>query len=175
MLSNRTKGLKKRCSFDAAAICMLIALVVLLVVTNAGEAASAPKTVAEIALYQRADREKMLIEGAKKEGKLIFYHANTWMSNEVTREFKKKYPFIKVFASRSGSKKLTKRIIEEYAAGRFIADGTDSRESVFPFDDEAVRLLSLNEETSAPSPLPSRDNQELSSEPPVPNNPASKL
>jgi hypothetical protein len=32
------------------------------------------------------DREKMLMEGAKKEGKLIFYNSHTWTNNAVAKE-----------------------------------------------------------------------------------------
>ncbi len=47
-----------------------------IVMVFTGVAASAPArptTVAEIALYKGADRQQILEEGAKKEGKLIFY------------------------------------------------------------------------------------------------------
>ncbi|MFC1816068.1 hypothetical protein ACFL0M_09010 [Thermodesulfobacteriota bacterium] len=45
-----------------------MALAVLIIATSTGIAAPKPDTVAEIALYQGPDREKMLVEGAKKEG-----------------------------------------------------------------------------------------------------------
>ena len=41
-------------------------------------AANAPMTVAQVALYQGADREKILIEGAKKEGAFMLYGSHTW-------------------------------------------------------------------------------------------------
>ena len=81
-----------------------------------------PKTVAEIALYQGADREKMLIEGAKKEGQLTLYTVHTWIASQVPKEFEKKYPFIKVSAWRSESGTLLKRVTEEYTAKRFLVD-----------------------------------------------------
>jgi hypothetical protein len=37
------------------------------------QAAQAPQTLSDIATYDGADREKRLIEGAKKEGELMFY------------------------------------------------------------------------------------------------------
>jgi len=90
-------------------------------------AAENPLTVGEIALYVGPDRENILIKGAKKEGQLVFYNSNTWMNNVISREFEKKYPFIKVQALRSGSEKLIKRIMEEYAAQHYIADVMESR------------------------------------------------
>lgn len=79
-------------------------------------AASKPTTVAEIALYRGPDRERLLIEGAKKEGQVTFYNSNTWMA-VVSQEFEKKYPFVKVSIWRSDSKDLIKRIFEEYKTG----------------------------------------------------------
>ncbi|HEX6438206.1 MAG TPA: ABC transporter substrate-binding protein [Candidatus Binatia bacterium] len=78
-------------------------------------------SVAEIALYRGKDRETKLIEGAKKEGQLMFYNSNTWME-VVAQEFEKKYPFIKVGVWRSEGRDVLKRVLEEYASGRYIAD-----------------------------------------------------
>jgi iron(III) transport system substrate-binding protein len=77
---------------------------------------------AELALYKGSDREKILLEGAKREGQVTFYTSNTWMAGHVTEEFGKKYPFIKPNVYRSDSKELLKRLTDEMAAGRFIAD-----------------------------------------------------
>src|SRR5574341_627028 len=77
---------------------------------------------AELALYKGCDREKILLEGAKREGQVTFYTSNTWMAGHVTEEFGKKYPFIKPNVYRSDSKDLLKRLTDEMAAGRFIAD-----------------------------------------------------
>ncbi|MFC1816625.1 ABC transporter substrate-binding protein [Thermodesulfobacteriota bacterium] len=119
------KVFKKRYGFQAILICFLAVLVGVLVVPSTGIAASKPTTVAEIALYQGPDRENILIEGAKKEGQLTLYTANTWINNVVAKEFEKKYPFVKVSAWRSNSDKILKRVIEEYAARRFFVDAMD--------------------------------------------------
>lgn len=92
-----------------------------LLAAGTGWAASKPASVAEVALYQGADREQMLIEGAKKEGQVMFYNSNTWLST-VAQEFEKRYPFITASVWRSDSKNVVKRVSEEYASGRFIAD-----------------------------------------------------
>lgn len=85
-------------------------------------AESRPATPAQLALYQGADREKILLEGAKKEGQITFYTSNTWVAGPVSRAFEKKYPFLKANVWRSDSKSLLKRLTEEHAAGRFLAD-----------------------------------------------------
>jgi iron(III) transport system substrate-binding protein len=84
-------------------------------------AASAPMTVSQLALYQGADRERILIEGAKKEGQLTFYNSHTWFRTFV-KDFEKKYPFIKVSEFRTDGRNLIKRALEEIAAGQYIAD-----------------------------------------------------
>jgi iron(III) transport system substrate-binding protein len=77
---------------------------------------------AELALYKGKDREAILLEGAKREAQVTFYTSNTWMAGPVSQEFGKKYPFIKTNVWRSDSKELLKRLTDEAAAGRFIAD-----------------------------------------------------
>ncbi|MFC1816069.1 hypothetical protein ACFL0M_09015 [Thermodesulfobacteriota bacterium] len=44
------------------------------------------------------------------------------MNNVVSKEFEKKYPFIKVSAWRGRSQTVLKRVMEEYAARRFFVD-----------------------------------------------------
>jgi iron(III) transport system substrate-binding protein len=85
-------------------------------------AQSKAMSAAELALYQGADREKIILEGAKKEGQVTFYTSNTWVEGPVSKEFEKKYPFVKTNVWRSDSKSLLKRLTEEVTAGRFIAD-----------------------------------------------------
>ena len=102
------------------------ALFLTLVFVGHGAAALAaqnrPASGADLALYQGADREAILIEGAKKEGQLTFYTSNTWVAGPVAQEFEKKYPFIKANVWRSDSKALLKRLTEEHAASRYLAD-----------------------------------------------------
>ena len=82
-------------------------------------AQSKPLSAAELAFYQGTDREKILVEGAQKEGQVTFYTSNTWVAGPVSQEFGKKYPFVKANVWRSDSKALLKRLTEEVAAGRF--------------------------------------------------------
>ena len=44
--------------------------------------------------------------GAKKEGQVTFYTSNTWVAGPVSKEFEKKYPFVKANVWRSDSKEL---------------------------------------------------------------------
>ncbi len=117
--------LKKLCRecrlFYLTGGCLLLAAVILLAVAGTASAAGKPTTLAEIALYRGPDREKILIEGAKKEGQLTFYDVHTGF-RAVAQEFEKKYPFIKVAETRTDGKELFARVTEEYAAGRYLVD-----------------------------------------------------
>ena len=53
--------------------------------------ASAPMSISQVALYQGADREKILLEGAKREGQLTFYDSHTWFRTFV-KDFEKNIP-----------------------------------------------------------------------------------
>jgi iron(III) transport system substrate-binding protein len=88
-------------------------------------AASAPMPFSQLALYQGADRETILVQGAKKEGQVVFYNSHTWFK-AVAQEFEKKYPFIKVAEWRAEGADVMKRAIEESQAGRFLVDVVES-------------------------------------------------
>ena len=113
--------LKKTIGRFALPVALIAATLVATVVAAFG-AQSKPLTGADLAFYQGADREKILLEGAKKEGQVTFYTSNTWVAGPVSQEFEKKYPFIKANVWRSDSKALLKRLTEELTAGRSIAD-----------------------------------------------------
>jgi len=83
-----------------------------------------PTTMAELALYKGADRQRILEEGAKKEGKLTFYTSGilTQAVRPVVDAFEKKYPFIKVEIWRASTVALTSRAVEEFKAGKHLLD-----------------------------------------------------
>ena len=66
-------------------------------------AATTPMPPAQLALYQGADREKILIEGDKREGQFTLYTSHTWFKTFVG-EFEKKYPFVRASQCRNDSK-----------------------------------------------------------------------
>ena len=65
-------------------------------------------TVDEIALYNKPDRQKMLVESAKKEGKVSWY--TSLIVDQVVRPikeaFEKEYPFLQVEYFRGNSERL---------------------------------------------------------------------
>ncbi|HEX2931011.1 MAG TPA: extracellular solute-binding protein [Candidatus Binatia bacterium] len=69
-----------------------------------------------------ADAAKIL-EGAKKEGKLVLYTGmDTDEASLYTKEFSKKYPFIKPEIFRSSGEKVQARFLVEHRAGVHSAD-----------------------------------------------------
>jgi iron(III) transport system substrate-binding protein len=69
-----------------------------------------------------AERERVL-EGAKKEGRLVLYTGmDTEEANLYTKEFSKKYPFIKAEIFRSSGEKVQARFLIEHRANVHSAD-----------------------------------------------------
>jgi iron(III) transport system substrate-binding protein len=91
---------------------------------------SKPFSVAELAAYNKPDREKMLYEGAKKEGKITWYTSLTGGPNtDIPKVFLAKYPGVAVEVYRGDSEAIVQRVIQEAQAKRFIVD---SIETTFP-------------------------------------------
>jgi iron(III) transport system substrate-binding protein len=79
-------------------------------------------TAAEVAAYDKPDREQKLLEGAKKEGELnIYTSAQTDDMGALVQGFEKKYG-IKVSVWRSSSEKVLQRAIQEARAGKHTMD-----------------------------------------------------
>ncbi len=73
-------------------------------------------------------QEDELIEGAKKEGRVMIYHSNN-ISNytSVIKRFKEKYPFIAVDSYQAPWSKLLFRVLEEEKARKSPPDIFDAR------------------------------------------------
>ena len=81
-------------------------------------------TIAEIANQKGADRHKILVEGARKEGKVVLYSA--MIVNQALRPmaaaFGKKYPFLKVEYWRGNSRAIIGKVLAETRANAMVAD-----------------------------------------------------
>jgi iron(III) transport system substrate-binding protein len=89
-----------------------------------------PMSTAELAAYNKPDREKMLYEGAKKEGKLMWYTSLTGGPNtEAPKIFEAKYPGVKLEVYRGDSDAIIQRVLQEAQAKRFLVD---TIETTFP-------------------------------------------
>ena len=99
----------------------VLSIAILIFAATKAFAAGAPMSPAQLALYQGADREKILIEGAKREGQFTLYTSHTWFRTFV-KDFEKKYPFTKVSEWRNDSKNLIRKVLEEAKSGRVLVD-----------------------------------------------------
>ena len=81
-------------------------------------------TVEEVALLKSPGREKILIEGAKKEGKVTFYTG--LIVDQVVRPlkeaFEKDYPFVQLEFFRGNSERVAQKMLLEYQAKRYDVD-----------------------------------------------------
>jgi len=96
----------------------LLAASAVLGVSLAAPAVAQSSRLAEIAAYEGADRQQRLLEGAKKEGELMFYSSIPVEDIAVlTAAFDKKYG-IKVKVWRADSEGFLQRIVSEAKAKR---------------------------------------------------------
>jgi iron(III) transport system substrate-binding protein len=81
-------------------------------------------TPEEIVNYRDADRQKILLEGAKKEGQVVLYSALivNQMLRPLAAGFMKKYPFIKMTYYRADSEELLAKLSAETRASNVVAD-----------------------------------------------------
>jgi iron(III) transport system substrate-binding protein len=104
-----------------------IALLLLLPTARAHSQTTKPSTAAELAVYTGSDRERILYDGAKREGKLVWYTTlATDQNKQIAAAFEKKYPGVSVDTFRTGSSALAQRLLTEAKARRHIADAIET-------------------------------------------------
>jgi len=106
----------KKMRFIAASRCFLITLIlnVLIVGGVRNESIGAPV---------ESERVSKLIEGARSEGKIVWYTAMLVTdSSRMIKRFEEKYPFVKIELYRANSVTLANRIIGESKSKKYIPD-----------------------------------------------------
>jgi iron(III) transport system substrate-binding protein len=89
-------------------------------------------SLAQLAAYNKPDREKVLYEGAKAEGKITWYTSLAGGSyKELAGAFEAKYPGVKVEAYRGTRQELGARILAESQANRHIVDTIETTIPLF--------------------------------------------
>jgi iron(III) transport system substrate-binding protein len=102
-------------------VCQLIFSFIL--VSSAWGQSGKPMSLAQLAAYNKPDREKVLYGGAKAEGKITWYTSLAGGSyKELAAAFEAKYPGVKVEAYRATRQELGARILAESQAKRYIFD-----------------------------------------------------
>jgi iron(III) transport system substrate-binding protein len=86
-------------------------------------AASAGEILSRYESLAGESREKALLEGAKKEGRVVFWGVLTAPDfQSVSGAFKRRYPGIEVEYFRSGPERNVSKLLSEAKAGRYQAD-----------------------------------------------------
>ncbi len=84
-------------------------------------------TLTQLAAYIEADREKILLEGAKSEGKVVWYTSLSGGSYKALAEaFEAKYPGVEIEVYRAVGSDLAVRMTEEAQARRNIVDALET-------------------------------------------------
>ena len=108
---------------------------------SAQPSGAAPRSVAELARYSGADRQQVLVGGAKGEGKLVWY---TSLAGDIVdihaKAFAKKYPFLTVEVFRGTESELVTKATQELGAGQPSFDVIESQISAISalFDANAL-------------------------------------
>jgi iron(III) transport system substrate-binding protein len=110
---------------------MRLFVIALLLTTNfvstAWGQSAKPVALAQLAAYDKPDREQVLYNGAKAEGKIVWYTSLAGGSyKELASTFEAKYPGVKVEAYRATRQELGARILAESQAKRHIVDTIES-------------------------------------------------
>ena len=102
-------------------------LLFLLLPTPPAWSQARPSSAADLAAYTGTDRDRLLLEGAKREGKVVWYTTLAAEQNkQIAATFEAKYPGVKVETFRTGSSALAQRVLTEAKARRHIVDAIET-------------------------------------------------
>ena len=109
--------------FSAGGLVLAAVLTTMSIGGSARAQAGKPVSLAELAAYTAPDREKRLLEGARAEGKVVWYTSLAGSSyKDLAKGFEAKYPGIKVETYRGTSTDIMTRIGAEAQANQILAD-----------------------------------------------------
>jgi iron(III) transport system substrate-binding protein len=132
---------------------------------SAQASGAAPKTVADLAAYQGADRQQILEAGAAKEGKLVWYTSLAGAAvDRLPEAFKKKYPFIKdIEVFRGAESDIVPKATQEMQAGQPSFDVIESQISAIQLLFAAGYMTPYYSPSTKPIPddLKTKDKGEL--------------
>ncbi len=108
-------------------ILIVAILVGILFIAPASGQTSKPSSAADLASHAGLDRERLLIEGAKREGKVVWYTTLAAEQNkQIASAFETKYQGVKVETFRTGSSALAQRVLTEAKARRHLVDAIET-------------------------------------------------
>ena len=120
-----------------------------------------PTTIAELVTYSAKDREQVLYNGAKTEGKVTWYTSLAGESYKgMVKAFETKYAGVKVEAYRVSGSDMTTRMHEESKAKRYIADTVETTEGNLMFMRDAFLLRPYHSPQFASYPEDAKEKSE---------------
>jgi iron(III) transport system substrate-binding protein len=137
-------------------VIFIAAFILQILSTGVWSQSAPPKTAAELAKYMGADRERLLYEGAKKEGKVVWYTSLT-VYKEMAKFFEAKYPGVTVEVYRAPAMNLVNRILGETQARRYIFDAIETTPGSLMLVRDNKLLLPYNSPHLADYPEGSKD------------------
>ena len=106
-----------------------LSMITLIVTLSAGVDVFAqgarPTSLADLAKYRGADRERILYEGAKREGSFVWY-TSLVPHKEISKVFMTKYPGVSIDIYRADGVTLANRALAEHQARRHIMDAIET-------------------------------------------------
>ncbi|HMF48217.1 MAG TPA: extracellular solute-binding protein [Candidatus Saccharimonadales bacterium] len=102
-----------------------VIVIALALSTTAWAQGGKASTLTDLAKYKGPDRERILYDGAKKEGKLVWY-TSLVPHNLIAKVFQAKYPGVTIDIYRAAGNTLATRLVEERRAKRYLADSIES-------------------------------------------------
>src|SRR4029077_21007933 len=84
-----------------------------------------PMTLTDLAKYTGSDRGRLLYDGAKKEGKFLWY-TSLIANKEIVKIFESKYPGLVVETYRASGTQLATRVLAEAQSKRYLGDVIES-------------------------------------------------
>src|SRR5258706_743690 len=104
--------------------CMCHAAVAMAIMVSVNAAPVRALTTEEILNYKGSDRQKLLEEGARKEGTVVIYSGMivNQLLRPLTEAFQKKYPFVQARYWRGDSNQIIAKVNAEVRANALVAD-----------------------------------------------------
>src|SRR6266850_1538598 len=103
---------------------LLIAFVAVTIAASFGATSLHELTTEEILNYKGPDRQKVLEDGARKEGTVVIYSGMivNQLLRPLTEAFEKKYPFIRTRYWRGDANQIVVKVLAEIQANALMAD-----------------------------------------------------
>jgi iron(III) transport system substrate-binding protein len=133
-------------------------MMLLLATASWASAQSRNLNTAELASYMGADREQILYEGAKSEGKIVWYTSLSGGSYKaLAAAFEAKYPGVGVEVYRAAGADLALRMTEEAQARRAIVDALETTQDTLISLHDAGLLGAFNSPYASQYPQAARE------------------